>query len=70
MKLTPAYATSRLSTVKGASKIVVVDKGRVGEEGTHDELLARGGKYSDLVKRQLDSATGASVTPPLPKPSA
>jgi len=48
---------------------VVVDKGRVGEVGTHDELLAKGGKYSELVKRQLDTTAAPAVTPPpLPKP--
>ena len=38
----------RLSTVRNANKIVVLDKGRLIEEGSHDELLARGGKYFDM----------------------
>jgi len=45
----------RLSTIKNSDKIVVVDKGTVAEQGTHDELLKVGGKYADLVKRQLQA---------------
>ena len=52
----------RLSTVQGASRIVVVQGGGVAEQGTHDELLARGGAYAALVKRQLTrSASSSSV---------
>ncbi|MBA4696440.1 MAG: lipid A export permease/ATP-binding protein MsbA [Legionella sp.] len=42
----------RLSTVQRADKIVVLNKGRVVEEGTHPELLAMGGHYSQLVQTQ------------------
>ena len=45
----------RLSTIKNSDNIVVVDKGTVSEQGTHDGLLALGGKYADLVKRQLQA---------------
>lgn len=44
----------RLSTVKNADKIVVLDKGRIAEEGTHSELVARRGAYYHLVKNQLE----------------
>ena len=42
----------RLSTVKNASRIFVMEDGQVVEEGKHDELMARGGHYAQLVKNQ------------------
>ena len=46
----------RLSTVRNADRIVVLDAGRTGEAGSHDELMARGGLYSRLVGRQMTAA--------------
>ena len=43
----------RLSTVRDADLIAVLDRGRLVETGTHESLLARGGLYADLVERQL-----------------
>ena len=43
----------RLATVREADKIVVIDKGRVVEEGSHDALLAKGGRYADLYHLQF-----------------
>src|SRR5206468_3393182 len=43
----------RLSTVMGADRIVVLDQGTVVEEGTHAELLARGGHYYRLWEHQF-----------------
>lgn len=53
---TVVIVAHRLSTVQNADKIVVIDKGRVAEEGTHNELLALKGKYYELVKNQLQIA--------------
>jgi ATP-binding cassette subfamily B protein len=41
----------RLSTVRHAEQIVVLDRGRIVERGTHDDLLAAGGRYAELVSR-------------------
>jgi len=46
----------RLSTIVGADRIVVVDDGRIAETGTHAELLARGGLYSELYRTQIGPA--------------
>ena len=43
----------RLSTVRAADKIIVIDGGRAVEEGTHDALMAAGGPYATLAKLQL-----------------
>jgi ATP-binding cassette subfamily B protein len=44
----------RLSTIRKADKIVVMDRGRVVDEGSHDDLMARGGIYADLYRLQFE----------------
>ena len=46
----------RLSTVRNASRIYVVDDGVIAEQGTHQELLQNGGLYRDLYERQFINA--------------
>jgi ATP-binding cassette subfamily B protein len=50
---TSIIISHRISTVKEADLIVVVDKGEIVERGTHNELVARGGIYADLNEKQL-----------------
>lgn len=51
---TVVVVAHRLSTVKNANKIVVLHKGKIAEEGTHEELTRLRGRYYELVKNQLE----------------
>ena len=51
---TVVVVAHRLSTVKNANQIVVLDKGKIAEIGKHNELIAKKGKYYELVKNQLE----------------
>ena len=50
---TSLIISHRISTVRGADLIVVLDDGRIVERGTHDALVAAGGLYADLYRKQL-----------------
>ena len=50
---TAILISHRISTVRHADLIVVLDDGRIVERGTHDELLVQGGLYADLYQKQL-----------------
>ncbi|PLX32647.1 MAG: ABC transporter ATP-binding protein [Ignavibacteria bacterium] len=53
---TSILISHRISTVKHADRIIVIDDGRIVEEGTHDELVEHDGLYADLHRRQLLAA--------------
>jgi len=58
---TSLIVSHRVSTVRGADQIVVLDDGRVAEVGTHDELVRRDGLYADLARKQtLEDELAAS----------
>jgi ATP-binding cassette subfamily B protein len=50
---TSIIVSHRVSTVRGADQILVMDEGRIAERGTHDELVARNGLYAELYRKQL-----------------
>jgi ATP-binding cassette subfamily B protein/subfamily B ATP-binding cassette protein MsbA len=53
----------RLSTVRRADLILLMEDGRVVERGTHDELMAARGTYAEMVERQMMAASGSDALP-------
>ena len=53
----------RLSTIQDADTIMVINDGQIVEQGTHDELLARGGAYAALYNTQFASQQAPKVAP-------
>lgn len=57
MGCTRIVIAHRLSTIKHCDRILVIDEGRIAEDGTYDELIAKNGYFAELVERQrLDNA--------------
>ena len=52
LKCTRIVVAHRLSTIRQCGRVLVLEEGRIAEDGTYDELVARGGIFTDLVSRQ------------------
>ena len=62
LKSTRIVIAHRLSTIKNCDRILVLDKGKIIEDGTYDELIARGGLFTELAARQrLDTPSAAET---------
>ncbi|CAL9590477.1 putative ABC transporter ATP-binding protein [Streptomyces sp. enrichment culture] len=66
---TAVVIAHRLSTVRAADQILVVEAGRVVERGTHEELLAAGGRYADLYRTQFERQPSGTA-PAMAEPAA
>ncbi len=55
----------RLSTIAALDRLIVIDRGRIVEEGTHAEMIRQGGLYSDLWRRQSGGFLGDRAEAPV-----
>ena len=53
MHCTRLVIAHRLSTVKDCDRIVVLERGRIAEEGSYEELMRKNGRFAELVRYQL-----------------
>ena len=58
---TAVVIAHRLSTVRAADQILVIEDGAVIERGTHADLMARGGRYEELYRTQFDQPVAAAA---------
>ena len=62
LKCTRIVIAHRLSTIRQCDRIIVLDNGKIAEDGTYDELIAADGAFAELVARQrLDTASGGAL---------
>ena len=59
---TMIFISHRLSSAVSADKVVLIEDGVVGEYGSHEELMRRGGRYAEMFRAQAESYTGAQST--------
>jgi ATP-binding cassette subfamily B protein len=60
---TALFISHRFSTVRGADRIYVLHEGEIVEQGSHDELVARDGRYAELYRLQTELAINGEVVP-------
>ena len=59
MKCTRIIIAHRLSTIRHCDRILLIDDGKIAEDGTYEELIAKGGLFADLVERQRLDTQGS-----------